>query len=210
MRRRQSSDSSESSSSEQELRRENERLQAAVQSACNAQIELRQLVEHLTAAPWHAARMLQIMSMPQGTRALVWTGEGARAVGLHPDVDPSELPAGGAVFLSTDRNLVMSPAPEELLRTGETAVFERFTPDGRLVLRSRDEELVAEASARLDVAQLRSGDHVLLSCSIATPSLRSSASRTRTAGATCSRTSRTCRASGSAGSVAASRSWSPS
>jgi ATP-dependent 26S proteasome regulatory subunit len=162
MRRRQSSDSSESSSSEQELRRENERLQAAVQSACNAQIELRQLVEHLTAAPWHAARMLQIMSMPQGTRALVWTGEGARAVGLHPDVDPSELPAGGAVFLSTDRNLVMSPAPEELLRTGETAVFERFTPDGRLVLRSRDEELVAEASARLDVAQLRSGDHVLL------------------------------------------------
>ena len=43
---------------------------------------------------------------------------------------------------------------------GETAVFDRCTADGRLVLRWRDDEIIVDAAGGLQLAKLESGDRV--------------------------------------------------
>lgn len=51
-------------------------------------------------------------------------------------------------------------SPCATARCGETAVFERALPDGRLVLRRRDEPVLVEASAALREVPLEPGDVV--------------------------------------------------
>ena len=43
---------------------------------------------------------------------------------------------------------------------GETAVFDRYTADGRLILKFRDDELIADAAGGLQSVKLENGDQV--------------------------------------------------
>jgi len=61
-------------------------------------------------------------------------------VGLADDVSIEDLAIGDEVFLGRDLNVVMSKSPSPLIRTGETATFERALDDGRIVLKHRDDE----------------------------------------------------------------------
>ena len=137
-----------------------DRLAYQLREAQAAQAKLRALHETLTAPPWHPAVYLGSEATVQGPRAMVLCNGARRVVALGEGVDPAELAVGDEVLLATGQNVVMSPSPFRQTEAGETAVYDRTLPDGRVVLRWRDEELVADAAGALDGTALRSGDVV--------------------------------------------------
>lgn len=140
---------------------ENRRLRGGLRNAEQALEELNQLVQSLTATPWHPALLEEVVETPIGHRALVALGDSARLVGFHSECDADTLAIGRPVYLNGDRTLVMSAAGFQP-RTGETAAFEHFTDDGRVVASLRGEELVLTIAETLDSAALRTGDRLLV------------------------------------------------
>jgi proteasome-associated ATPase len=61
------------------------------------------------------------------------------------------------VYLAREQNVILGRAPGELSRTGETCTFERRSGDGRLVVKTHDEEYVVYASQALLDADLKPG-----------------------------------------------------
>ncbi len=135
-------------------------MHGGIENAREVQAELRAIVEKMSSTPWHPAVVLRTVEAPMGQRVLVWHGGSARLVDADEEVDIEELRIGDPVYLSHELNLVMATAPADMLLGGDTACFERITEDGRLLLKSRDEELVVTAVASLDVSALETGDTV--------------------------------------------------
>ena len=136
------------------------RMRDGLATAEEAQQELRALMERLAAPPWHPATFLRPVETGMGMRAMVLHGGMRRVVALAEDVDLDGLAVGEEVFLGSEGNVVAGRSPYGTPRCGETALFERTTPDGRCVLRWRDEEVVVDVAATLDVAALTVGDQV--------------------------------------------------
>jgi ATP-dependent 26S proteasome regulatory subunit len=143
------------------LLEENVRLQDALERAQATQEKLRELVDQMTAAPWFPALFQKLVDTPQGVRAMVWAGSMPRLVNLHPTIDGRELATGSHVFLDHEQATLMAPAMGAFVAPTDSATFERFTEDGRIVVRSRDEEIVLERAACLGDQDLRSGKKVL-------------------------------------------------
>ena len=81
-------------------------------------------------------------------------------VSLAEGLDAGSLALGDEVLLNGEMTLVVGKAPDDLPRSGETAVFDRSTADGRLVLKWRDDELIAQPAGPLQAAGLEAGDLV--------------------------------------------------
>ena len=64
------------------------------------------------------------------------------------------------IFLNNEMNLVVGRMPEALWPVGETAFFERYTDDGRLVVKHHDDEVVVNPAADLSDVTLTQGDQV--------------------------------------------------
>ena len=124
------------------------------------QQQLKAMLDQMTQTPWYPATLVQVCEMPEGLRAIVHVGNTRRVVGFAPGVDAAALDTGCEVFLSSELNVIVAKSPNPTPRGGETALFERRTADGRLILRSRDEELVMHAAGTLDAAALNPGDLV--------------------------------------------------
>jgi proteasome-associated ATPase len=122
--------------------------------------EAKQLVEQVLSPPYFPAVLLGLEETQRGPAALVVCGTQRRAVCLGPEIDMARMRPGDEVLLNEKLNLVVAHSPYRMMTTGETATFERSLPDGRIVLRSRDEEVLAFVSASLDGAALRKGDYV--------------------------------------------------
>jgi len=122
--------------------------------------KLQGLIEELTVEPWPVARFVRLVETSRGQRALVLSDGSWRLVTFHPDCPLESLEVGDFVQLSEQRNLVMDTLGVNMPSGGELARFERFTPDQRIVVRSRDEELVVDAGARLDLDALVPGDPI--------------------------------------------------
>lgn len=135
-------------------------MRAGLAEAQEAQAHLRELLEKLTCAPWHPAVYLGAGATERGPVALVLHGGARRVVGLAEGVDPAALVRGEEVLLSHEMNVVIGKSPCPAPLQGETAAFERTTADGRLVLRSRDEEIVVDSAGWLAGASFRPGDLV--------------------------------------------------
>ncbi len=144
-----------------ELAQRNARLQRALERAQATQDELRAFVEQILQPPWFPCLLQRIVAMPAGTRALVSVAGAPRLVALHPDVSPEALAVGELCYLDQEQRTLMGRAEGAFAAPTETASFERVAPDGRLVVRVRDEELLLERAARLDAATPRVGDLVL-------------------------------------------------
>ena len=140
-----------------------ERLHHALSTVQEEHGELRGLIESLTLPPYFPAVFLAATNTPQVQGALVQTDNERRVVRLGEGVSPDQLNPGDEVFLSHDRNLVVARSDGQSYLTGEVATYSRSTVDGRLVLRSRDEEVVVLAMAALRAAGLRAGDGVRFS-----------------------------------------------
>ncbi len=133
-------------------------------SSVNAQHgELRELIKHLTAPPYFPAVFLAATDTAAVQGAIVQTDNERRVVGCAEGVAVEDLAPGDEVFLSNERNLLVAKSSKPSFLTGEVATFSRETEDGRLVLRSRDEELVVLAKATLRDAGLKAGDGVRFS-----------------------------------------------
>jgi proteasome-associated ATPase len=136
------------------------RLRLGLVEAAAQQEELKTRLQMLTAQPWQPALLLSLHSADPRPLAMVARGSERRIVGLAEDVAVASLVIGDELLLNHAQNLVMAKSPFRFPSPGETASFERYLPDGRLVLRSRDEEALARPAGSLQEVPLQSGDLV--------------------------------------------------
>ena len=137
-----------------------ERLGDGLEKARASQDELRAVLRQLSATPWFPATFVTVVASPSGDAALVTLGAESRVVGAGPGVALETLARGETVLLSNGLNAIICRSPAPARTSGETAAFDRRLADGRLVLRSRDEEVVLEATATLAAAELHAGDPI--------------------------------------------------
>lgn len=136
------------------------RLRRALGEATESQAKLRSVLDRLTSPPLFPAVLLAIEATPEGGRALVAEAAARRVVAIGSAVDAGTLFIGGGVLLGPERNAIVAHCPWPL-PPSDTGTFERPAGDGRLIIRQRDEEVVATAAHALDADALRSGDSVL-------------------------------------------------
>ncbi len=136
------------------------RLQAGLTQAQALQNELRSELDKMTEPPWLIGRVARVVEEGGRLRVAVYFGSSTSLVELSDAVDPGVLEMGDCVYLSPETNMVMGRAPTLLMSGGDTALFDRVTSDGRLVLKHRDEEFVVTAAPTLDLTSLKSGDRV--------------------------------------------------
>lgn len=134
-------------------------LEGGMEKARELQRKLKESLDRLTAIPWFPAIYLQPCETPEGRRALVQYGNARRVVRLDQAVERIVLETGDEVFLGNELNVIVAKSPS-VPRGGETAVFERRTQDGRLVLRHHDEEIVMDPAAAIRETPLTAGDIV--------------------------------------------------
>jgi len=122
--------------------------------------ECRALLEALSAPPLHPAIFRGIVIAGGESKALVRMGAARRAVSPGEEIDLAALVRGDEVFLNNEQNLIIAVSPDGQPKCGETAMFERRLPDGRLVLRHHEDPLVVEVSGSLAGAALTAGNAV--------------------------------------------------
>jgi len=133
------------------------RLHAGLTAAREAQNAVRQTVEDLTAPPYFPGVFLARTGSGIDDYAYVRVGGELRAVGFGEN-DPDDFESGDEVLLAHERNCIIHKAEPMAFNCGETASFVRVVGEGRLVVKSRDEEMVALAAAPLRGASLKPGD----------------------------------------------------
>jgi proteasome-associated ATPase len=124
---------------------------------------LRGLIENMTTPPYIPAIYLAETSTPVMRGVLVQTENDRRVVQLGEGLSFGQLVPGDEVFLNSERNFLVAKAEASSFLSGEVATYNRSMPDGRMVLRSRDEELVVLARAALRSTPLKAGDSVRFS-----------------------------------------------
>lgn len=135
-------------------------LRGALQVAATQQEALKELIDKVTAPPLHPAVLIDFTMLQSGISAVVAQGDARRVVAISPEVDPEVLSAGVEVLLGPERNVIVGVSPRRVLSTGETATFERLTADRRMIVRSREEEVVVDVARELRGASLEAGDSV--------------------------------------------------
>ncbi len=133
-------------------------FQRGLLEARDHQRKLRNLLDRMEAPPFFPATFIQGTSGPEGGRAFVQIGNTRRVIVLGTGVDPASLRTGDEVLLNSELSLLVAKSPNGLPRGGETAVFERRLPDGRLVLRHRDDGILVDPAAALREENLEPGD----------------------------------------------------
>lgn len=139
-----------------ELAETRDRHHATMSEVEAIQQELNHEIARLTAPPWRIGRVAGSVSEGGEHRIAVHLGTGLALLSARDAAGP--LHVGDCVYVSQDGNVVMGRATSSLLDVGDTAVFDRPLPDGRMVVKHRDEEIVVRAGAALDVTALRAGD----------------------------------------------------
>ena len=64
------------------------------------------------------------------------------------------------MLLGGELNVVVGKSPYSFFQSGDTASFDRYMPDRRLVIKHRDDELIVDAADSLRRSELKSGDLV--------------------------------------------------
>ena len=139
------------------------RLHESLSTVKEQQGELRALIGNLTAPPYFPAVFLATANTRGVKGALVQTDSERRVVQVGEGVEPERLAPGDEVFLSHEKNYMIAKSESPSLLTGEIAAYNRSISDGRIVLRSRDEEIVVLAAAALPISGLKAGDGVRFS-----------------------------------------------
>ncbi len=143
---------------DQYLVRDGSRLRAGLAVAQSHQDKLRSHLEKLAGPPHHPAVLLGRHATEKGVFAMVCHGSSRRVVAFSDEVDPEQIAVGDEVLLGNDLNVVVQKSPYSPQRGGEMASFSRYTDDGRLLVKWRDEEVVVDAAGPLAGVKLRNGD----------------------------------------------------
>lgn len=144
-----------------------ERLRKGLRQAQSIEQQLRetfasmeQAFRRLTAPPLYPATFLELRTIGETSAALVHYSGSFRLVHLADGFDRGDVQMGDQVLLSGDHNIVVGKVAGAALECGETATFERYTADGRLVLSCRDEETIVNPAKGLGEVKLKRGDEV--------------------------------------------------
>jgi proteasome-associated ATPase len=140
-----------------------ERLSAFQAGLAEAQLnqqKLSELLETLTAPPLHPAVFLGLVTTENAPAAMITWGTSRRVVRISDEIDAASLLPGEEVLLGNELNVVVGKSPYHFFHSGETASFDRYTADRRIVLKWRDEEIIVDVAGSLAGAELRSGDQV--------------------------------------------------
>jgi proteasome-associated ATPase len=122
------------------------------------QERLRQLHDNLTSPPWYAAVFLR--GDAASSRAVVSYQNTPRVVALVEGLDIDTLKTGDDVLLTHDLNLILQKLTPSATRACEVGEFQQLLADGRLVLKTRDAEIVVHAAEMLEAATLTRGDRL--------------------------------------------------
>lgn len=153
---------------------EADRMRTGLEEARTNLQKLKKVLDRMTSPPWLAGIFLHAVDDPDilasllfgqgepGQRAMIYHGGARRVVQLAEGLEASAFRLGDEVLLNQDMTLVLGGSPGGGRRVGETALFDRYTDDRRLVLRWRDEELLVDAAAALEGIELADGDMVRL------------------------------------------------
>ena len=142
------------------VRDENKRLIRAFKVLEQNHEQLQAKLKEMLSPPWFPATYLGPAGTESRNGAVVNDGLTRRVVEVAEGVDPASLEMGDQVFLAENRNLLIAKSPVNLNESGETGEFKRSVGRARIVLQSRDEEVVVQASAALMAAPLEVGDLV--------------------------------------------------
>ncbi|HEY7545994.1 MAG TPA: AAA family ATPase [Blastocatellia bacterium] len=132
---------------------------ASLDEAREHQQQLEAMFEKLTSPPWYPAVFLGLAPVGDSQAAMVAQGGAWSVVRIGDEVDPLSLQLGDEVLLNGERNVVIGKSAR-FHDAGEIASFDRYTSDGRMVIRHRDEEKVVWASGQLSRVELKQGDLV--------------------------------------------------
>ena len=121
---------------------------------------LEEAYQSLSGPPLYPATFLEYREIGQSQTALVHYNNSFRYVNLTEEFDGDGVETGDQVLLSGDLNLLVGRASGLPLNCGETAMFDRYTNDGRLVVSHRDENFIVSASGILGQEPLKKGDLV--------------------------------------------------
>jgi proteasome-associated ATPase len=121
---------------------------------------LEEAYSDLSTPPLYPATFVERREIGDTQTALVHYNNSFRFVNLSEEFECNGVDTGDQVLLSGDLNLLVGHVPGAPLNCGETAMFDRFTDDGRLVLSHREGIYVANASGALRNVSLKNGDEV--------------------------------------------------
>ncbi|HSB09193.1 MAG TPA: AAA family ATPase [Blastocatellia bacterium] len=136
------------------------RLRQGLNDAFDSQQKLQVILDNLTSPPWHPAIFLGLAPMESREAAMVMYANSRRVVTIGEEVDPYSLAVGDEVLLGHELNVVVGKSPYNFFQSGETATFDRYLPDRRLVIKHRDDEVIVDAAASLSICELKPGDLV--------------------------------------------------
>ena len=136
------------------------RSQGVIEELRSSRDQLKQIIDKLTAFPWHPATFVQIEPTTDGSRALVLHGNSTRLVGAAEGLDITGLVRGDSVYLTHEGNAILAIAPHPIWQFGDLATFERLTSDGRAILNCGDTSKVVELVGSLRPEELKRGDLV--------------------------------------------------
>jgi proteasome-associated ATPase len=144
-----------------------ERLRGKLREADHVHTELEAVYKNLdeafkrlTAPPLYPATFLEMRTIGETQTALVHYNNSPRFVNLGEGFDGGSLRAGDQALLCGDQNLLVGSVSCTPLNCGETALFDRYTADGRLVVSDREESVVVNAGGALEDVTLRKGDEI--------------------------------------------------
>ncbi|MBP6965318.1 MAG: AAA family ATPase [Armatimonadetes bacterium] len=123
-------------------------------------IEARTAIEMLGATPWTPAVYLYATRVGDRTLAMTLANNTRHLVEFADGIRPESLHAGDEVFLSNGMNAIMGKSEAGVVGWGEVAVFDRYTSDGRAVIKDRDIEMVVELADAMKDVGLKIGDPV--------------------------------------------------
>jgi proteasome-associated ATPase len=136
------------------------RRTVGLEEASATQAQLREIVDNLVAPPWYPVLLDELVPAAGGVRAVVVYNGVRRLVNIADDVDRDALRPGDEVYLNHELNVVVGRSAAGIPRYGDTARFERYTADERIVLKSRDEEFVVRPAGALAGVTLHPGDQL--------------------------------------------------
>ncbi len=131
-----------------------------IESIESEQARLREIVGNLTTPPYFPAVYLAPAITSRLKGAVVQTENDRRIVQLGSEVSADQFLPGDEVLLSHERNCLIARSESPSFLTGEVAGYSRGLGDGRMVLSSRDEEIVVLPKAALASTRLKSGDRI--------------------------------------------------
>ncbi|MEK6289233.1 MAG: AAA family ATPase [Acidobacteriota bacterium] len=136
------------------------RLRSGLDEARVTHEKLQSMLDELTSPPWHPAIFLGLAPMESREAAMVMYGNSRRVVTISDDIDHYSLAVGDEVLLGNELNVVVGKSPYNFFQSGETARFDRYMPDRRLVIKHRDDEVIVDGADSLDRNELKPGDLV--------------------------------------------------